>query len=190
MNFCINLFCKVKQFTKTYFHLKILHGVFSYETVAFFQISLTLTVLVCMLAVLPRDDSRIIILINYLCRACVLGGLPNILRVSIKFFGYLVRAGLLEKNYFLSNIMVWTTCSWKFSGQSSKSSCYCFQMAKCFHVYEPFCKVKTFTKRYSHLKNLYGVFSYEIVAFFQILLVYMLVVLLENDLIIFFHKMV
>ena len=77
-----------------------------------------------MLAVLLRDDLRIIILINYLCRACVLGGLQNILRVSIKFFGYLVRAGLLEKNYFLSNIMVWTTCSWKFSGQSSKSSCH------------------------------------------------------------------
>ena len=178
MNFCINLFCKVKQFTKTYFHLKILHGVFSYETVAFFQISLTLTVLVCMLAVLPRDDLRIIILINYLCRACVFGGLQNILRVSIKFFGYLfiLWSGLRARG--------------KFSGQSSKSSCYCFQMAKCFHVYEPFCKVKTFTKRYSHLKNLYGVFSYEIVAFFQILLAYMLVVLLENGLIIFLHNMV
>ena len=115
MNFCINLFCKVKQFTKTYFHLKILHGVFSYETVAFFQISLTLTVLVCMLAVLLRDDLRIIILINYSCRACVLCGLQNVLRVSIKFFHYLVRAGLLEKNYFLSNIMVWTTCSLEIS---------------------------------------------------------------------------
>ena len=65
-------------------------------------------------------------------------------------------------------------------------------MAKCFHVYTyiPFCKVKQYTKRYSHLQNLYGLFSYEIVAFFQILLVYMLVVLLENDLIIFFHNVV
>ena len=62
-------FCKVKQFTKRYSHLKILHGVFSYETVAFFQISLTLTVLVCMLAVLLGDDLRIIILINCLCSA-------------------------------------------------------------------------------------------------------------------------
>ena len=71
-----------------------------------------------------------------------------------------------------------------FSGQSSKSSCHCFQMAKCFHVYEPFCKVKTFTKRHSHLKTLHGVFYYEIVAFFEILLVYMLAVLLGDDLVI------
>ena len=34
-----------------------------------------------------------------------------------------------------------------------------------------------------HLKNLDGVFSYEIVAFFQILLVYMLAILLGDDLI-------
>ena len=57
-------------------------------------------------------------------------------------------------------------------------------MAKCFLVYKPICKVKQFTKTHSHLKSLYGVFSYEIVAFFQILLVYMLAVLLGDDLVI------
>ena len=59
----------------------------------------------------------------------------------------------------------------KSSGQSFKSSCRAFHKAKCFHVYEPFCKVKQFTKTYSHFKNIRGAFSYEIVAFCQTLLV-------------------
>ena len=82
--------------------------------------------------------------------------------------------------------MVWTTCSLEISQVKVQSRVVIVsQVAKYSHVYEPFCKVKTFTKRYSHLKNLYGVFSYEIAAFFQVLLVYMLVVLLENDLTIY-----
>ena len=51
-------------------------------------------------------------------------------------------------------------------------------------MYKPFCKVIQLTKTYSHFKNIRGVFANEIVAFFQILLVYMLDVLLGDDLII------
>ena len=144
--------CKVKQFTKTYSHLKLtLHGVFSYEIVAFFEI-----LLVYMLAALLENDLIIVKTIKYLCSASILCRLRNVLRVSIKFFPYLVRAELVEKNCVISMLLQYYGLDHvlvrKSSGQSFKSSCRGFHEAKCFHVYKPFCKVKQFTKTYSTLK--------------------------------------
>ena len=69
----------------------------SYEIVAFFQI-----LLVYMLAILLGDDLIIIIIvINYLYSASIHFRFQNVLCVSIKFFQYLVRAGLVEKSYVI-----------------------------------------------------------------------------------------
>ena len=54
-----------------------------------------------MLAVLLGDDLIIIMIIKYLYSACTLCRFQNVLRVSIKFLRYLVRAGLVEKNYVI-----------------------------------------------------------------------------------------
>ena len=54
-----------------------------------------------MLAILLGDDLIIIIVINYLYSAGILCRFQNVLCVSIKFFRYLVRAGLVEKNYVI-----------------------------------------------------------------------------------------
>ena len=132
---------------------------------------------ICWLPFSLGNDLIIIIkTVKYLCSASILCRLRNVLRVSIKFFPYLVRAELVEKNCVISMLLQYYGLDHvlvrKSSGQSFKSSCRGFHKAKCFHVYEPFCKVKQFTKTYSHFKNILGAFSYEIVAFCQTLLVY------------------
>ena len=94
---CINiLFVKSYNFTRTYSHLENFHGEFYYEIVPFFQV-----LLVYMLAVLLGDDLLLIMIIKYSYSASILCRFQNVLCVFIKFFRYLVRAGLVEKNYVI-----------------------------------------------------------------------------------------
>ena len=62
----------------------------------------------------------------------------------IKFFPYSVRAGLVEKKYIISMSLHYYgldhVLTRKSSGQSSKSSCLRFHMAKCLDVFLRACK--------------------------------------------------
>ena len=52
-------------------------------------------------SVLLGDDLIIILIIKYLYSPSIPCRFQNVLRVFIKFFSYLVRGGLVEKNYLI-----------------------------------------------------------------------------------------
>ena len=68
--------------------------------------------------------------------------------------------------------MVWTMCSLENLQVKVLSGVVVVFTRPNAFMYKPICKVKQFAKTYSHFKNIHGVFYYEIVAFFQILLVH------------------
>ena len=84
--------------------------------------------------------------------------------------------------------MVWTMCSIENLQAKVLSRVVVVFTRPNVFMYKPFCKVIQLTKTYSHFKNIRGVFANEIVAFFQILLVYIPEVMKNLTFCVTFHN--